>query len=226
MLVNLAYLLRRQQLWGVRFGRLSTWMNVHVATGVVAVLLVMLHAAMSPRSTPGGYAFWGLVVLLLTGAVGRWFYAWLPRTANGRERELDALRGELEQLKRTRGSGAFAMAAGEETMALIERRQWRGTWTGRVVALVGLQWDLWRTLRRIRALGGEHGADDLDVLAACARARSAHGTAIAVAHLEDLRALLGTWRWLHRWLALLMVLLVVVHVVVAAMHGAFSGGGL
>ncbi|MGK0153934.1 MAG: thioredoxin reductase/Pyruvate/2-oxoacid:ferredoxin oxidoreductase delta subunit [Neolewinella sp.] len=225
ILVNLTYLLRRQQLWGVRFGKLATWMNVHVASGVLAVLLVMLHAALSPRGTPGGYAFWGLIALLMTGVIGRWFYAWLPRAANGRERKLDELRQELAQMRRQRAQGEFAMAARSESMALIERRQWHSTWSGRALALCGLQWDLWRTRKRIRALAVHHGADVAELARELHAVRMAHGTAIAVAHLEDLRALLGTWRWLHRWLALLMVMLVVVHVVVAALHGAFADGG-
>lgn len=225
VLVNLSYLLRRQQLWGVRFGKLATWMNVHVATGVIAVLLVMLHAALSPRATPGGYAFWGLLALLATGVIGRWFYAWLPRSANGRERKLDELRQELAQMRRQPAQGDFALAARSETLALIERRQWHSTWCGRALALFGLQWDLWRTRKRIRALAVSHDADVAELARELHGARVAHGTAIAVAHLEDLRALLGTWRWLHRWLALLMVMLIIVHVVVAALHGAFAGGG-
>ena len=225
MLANLAYLLRRQQLWNVRFGRLSTWLNVHVATGVVAVMLVMLHGAMAPRATPGGYAFWGLVVLLGTGAIGRWFYAWLPRSANGRERRLDELRRDLRANQRRRVREPFAVAAQSETLALIDRRQWHGTWLGRALALVGLQWDLWRTRRRIRALARQHGADGAALASELHQARQAHATAIAVAHLEDLRALLGTWRWLHRWLALLTVLLVLVHVGIAIARGVFRGGG-
>lgn len=225
VLANLAYLLRRQQLFGVRFGQLATWMNMHVVTGVLAVLLAMLHAAMSPRGTPGGYAFWGLVVLLVTGAVGRWFYAWLPRAANGRERRLDEMRAELNTMRRQEVGSEFALAARSETLALIERRQWQGTWTGRVLALIGLQWDLWRTRKRIRGLAQVHGADIAELARELHSARVAHGTAIAVAHLEDLRAILGAWRWLHRWLALLVVLLIFVHVIVAAMHGAFGGGG-
>ena len=128
-------------------------------------------------------------------------------------------------MRQQRAQGAFALAARSQILELIERRQWHGTWLGRTLALFGLQWDLWRTRKRIRALAVTHGADVAELARELHAARVAHGTAIAVAHLEDLRALLGTWRWLHRWLALLMVLLVVVHVVVAAMHGAFVGGG-
>lgn len=224
VLANLAYLARRQQWFGLRFGQLSTWMTTHVATGTGAVLLAMLHAAMAPRQTIGGFAFWALVVLLVTGAVGRWFYAWLPRSANGRELELDKLRSEL-MAARGRPGDAFARTAHDEVLALLERRQWRSTWFGRVLALVGLQWDLWRTERRLRRRGAEAGASREAIAAALVQAREVHAAAVAMAHLEDLRALLGTWRWLHRWLALLMVLLVLVHVAVAVMHGAFAGGG-
>lgn len=224
VLANLAYLVRRQQWFGVRFGQLSTWMTLHVATGTAAVLLAMLHATMAPRPTIGGYAFWALVVLLVTGACGRWFYAWLPRSANGRELELEALRRELAA-ERSQRRDPFTTAAHAEVLGLLERRQWRSTWLGRVLALVGLQWDLWWTTRRLRRRGRAEGASAEVVGAVLLRARQAHGAAVAVAHLEDLRALLGTWRWLHRWLALLMVLLVVVHVVVATLHGAFADGG-
>ena len=57
-------------------------------------------------------------------------------------------------------------------------------------------------------------------------ARTAHGAAVALAHFEDLRALMGTWRWLHRWLALFMVLILLVHVVSATLRGVFANGGL
>jgi thioredoxin reductase len=224
VLANLAYLARRQQWFGLRFGQLSTWMTTHVATGTGAVLLAMLHAAMAPKQTIGGFAFWALVVLLVTGAVGRWFYAWLPRSANGRELELDKLRGEL-LAARARPGDPFARTAHDEVLALLERRQWRSTWIGRVLALVGLQWDLWRTERRLRRRGADAGASPEAIAAALVQAREVHAAAVAMAHLEDLRALLGTWRWLHRWLALLMVLLTLVHVAVAVMHGAFAGGG-
>ncbi|MBL8756253.1 MAG: NAD(P)-binding domain-containing protein [Planctomycetes bacterium] len=222
VLVNLLYLARRRQWWGLRVGSLGAWMDVHVVAGIAAFVGAALHAALAPRATVGGQAFWALAILLATGAVGRWFYSWLPRAANGRELELDAMRAELQALV---GNDPFAERARAEVLALIARRQWRSTWIGRVVAMVGLQWDLWATLRRLRRVGREQGTPHREVEAALDRTRQAHALAVAAAHLEDLRVVLGTWRWLHRWLALAMVLLVLAHVVVATLHGAFAGGG-
>jgi dihydropyrimidine dehydrogenase (NAD+) subunit PreT len=223
IVANLLYLVRRQQWFGLRFGQLTTWMHAHVATGVLALLAAMLHAAMAPKTTVGGFAFWALALLLVTGAIGRWFYAWLPRRANGRELELAALRSKLAATHAD--DDAFTAAARAEALALLERRQWRSSWFGKVAGLVGLSWDLARTERRLRRAAVANGAAPGDVRVAIAAAREAHAAALAVAHLEDLRALLGSWRWLHRWVALLMVLLLVVHVVVAVLHGAFAGGG-
>lgn len=226
VLANLAYLLRRNQWLGVRFGSLSLWMTTHVGTGLLAVLLAMLHAAMAPRQTTGGYAFWALLVLLLTGAIGRWFYAWLPRSTNGRELQLEALRQQLASAGALAGDDAFARSARDTVAALLERRQWRATWPGRVLALAGLQWDLWCTLRRLRAQGRAAGVPTLALAEVVERTRTAHGAAVALAHFEDLRALMGTWRWLHRWMALFMVLILGVHVVVAMLRGVFTTGGL
>ncbi|MBL8747803.1 MAG: NAD(P)-binding domain-containing protein [Planctomycetes bacterium] len=225
IVANLAYLLRRNQWFGVRFGQLSTWMTAHVATGVLAVALAMLHGAMGPRQTSGGYAFWALVVLLVTGAIGRWFYAWLPRSANGRELELAALRERAEATAAAAG-GAFGEECRREVRSLLDRRQWGSTWSGRMVALLGLQWDLWLVLRRLRRSAVAAGLAPEVVAGVLADAKAAHRSALTVAHLEDLRALLGTWRWVHRWLALFMVLILGVHVVVAILRGVLFTGGI
>jgi hypothetical protein len=124
------------------------------------------------------------------------------------------------------GDEAFAQDTMEEVRALLERRQWRSTWLGRAAALIGLQWDLWLTLRRVRRKATAAGIAPDTIGPLLAEARQAHRAAVALAHLEDLRALLSTWRWLHRWVALFMVLILLVHVVVAVLRGVLTNGGL
>jgi thioredoxin reductase/Pyruvate/2-oxoacid:ferredoxin oxidoreductase delta subunit len=224
---NLLYLLRRAGRLGFTFGSLQAWMSTHVATGVLALLCVLLHAAMSPRNTPGGHAFWALVVLLVTGAIGRWFYAQVPRAANGRELELaevkerlDALAAEWDGDRR-----AFRMWVRTSVDALVEARQWRSTFFGRLLALFGMHGALRRLLQQIAARGHAEGIASDDLEDTLLLARRAYSIAIDAAHFEDLRSLLATWRWLHRWTAALMVLLVIVHVVHALAYGSFLSGG-
>lgn len=225
---NLLYLLRRFQKLGFTFGSLKLWMTSHVATGILAMLCALLHAAMAPRATVGGDAFWSLVLLLVTGAVGRYFYAYVPRATNGRELELGEAKASLlaTAAEWDQGQQQFRAHVRQEVMALVERRQWHGTWIGRVLALAGVQQDLRRTLRRLEAEGREQGVAAEDIASTMALARRAHRAALTTAHFEDLRSLLGSWRFLHRWFAVLMLLLVVVHIVHALAYGSFFSGGV
>jgi len=228
--LNLLYLLRRSP--RVRFnpGSLKLWMTSHVATGVLALLTTLLHGGMAPGDTPGGHAFWALALLALTGAIGRYFYAYVPHAANGRELELAEVRARLRRLTErpggNEGPGVFARRARDAVLALIEERQWRGTFFGRVLALFGVQRDLTQAFKELRREGRKQGVGEDRIQEALGLARTAHRTALMAAHFEDLRAVLATWRYLHRWIALLMVVLVVVHIVHALVYGStfFSGG--
>ena len=211
---NLLYLARRASVRWMRFGSLQTWMSSHMITGILALLAALLHAAMSPRDTVGGHALWALALLLVTGAVGRYFYAWIPRAANGRELALEELKLRLDQYvenwdARQRG---FLERVRAELSAMVERRQWKSSFAGRVAAMLTGQRELRATLARMRAEGGASGLERERVEETIHLAREAYVTALKAAHLEDLRAVLNTWRYLHRWVAALMVLLLVLHI--------------
>ena len=227
--VNLAYLLRRAPGLSSRifkWGSLKVWMTSHVATGILAFLCATLHAAMNPRDTVGGRAYLALFVLLVTGAIGRYLYAWVPRAANGRELELEEVKLHLARMSEALAGErrSFQESARDEVLELIERRQWQGSFLGRLTALVGLRLDLGRSLKRIEHHGRQQGIGQEQVAETLAIARRAHRTALMAAHYEDLRAVLGSWRWLHRWVALLMVILLALHVAYALTYGSFLEG--
>jgi len=222
--LNLCYLLRRSGRLGFTFGSLRLWMNAHVTTGVLAFLLCAVHAALAPRDTVGGHALVCMAVLLGTGAIGRYLYAWVPRAANGRELELDAVRAELWNERDLHGD-TFAEEARAEVIALVEHRQWRGHLLGRLLALAGVRRDLRRALRRVEGQGFADGVARERIDAALALARRAHRLALEAAHFEDLRGLLSGWRWVHRWVTALMLALVLLHVAHALMYGGLLTGG-
>jgi len=206
VVVNLLYLVRRSPRFRFHLGSLQTWMTSHIATGILALLCALLHGAMAPRETPGGHALWALAVLLVTGGIGRYFYAYIPRAANGRELELAEVKERLRSL-------AVDRAQFERIQELIDARQWRSSFFGRLIALFGVHRD-W--LRHSRHMAETFDGDE-EMLRL---ARQAYRAALVTAHYEDLRAVLGTWRFVHRWIAILMVLLLVVHIA----HALFYGG--
>ena len=224
IVVNLAYLVRRASGSFLRLGSLKAWMTSHVVTGILALLFALLHAAMAPGDTPGGHAFWALVVLMVTGAIGRWFYAWVPRAANGRELELAEVKTRLGRLEGEwdRGQQGFRERARERIVELVEKRQWRTSFAGRLWALVGVPLGLQSTLRALDVEGRAEGVPEEQLGEIRQLARRAHRTALMASHYEDLRALLATWRWLHRWVAALMLLLVIIHVVTSLTYGTLD----
>ncbi len=219
---NLAYLARRTERFHLRLGSLRLWMTSHVATGVLALLCAVLHAALAPRDTPGGHALWALLALVVSGAIGRYFYAWLPRAANGRELRLDEVKAELESSSEDWSTAAVdlrrsARRAVEES---VERHRWRAGFAGRAFGLLTAQRSLRRTISGLRHEGTQHGVAPPEIARTIDLTRRAHHLAVTAAHFEDVRALLSTWRWLHRWVAVLMLLLLAVHVFYALAYGA------
>lgn len=228
--LNLLYLARRspRATW-LAWGSLRAWMTSHVATGIVALLLALLHAGMTAGDSIGGHAFLAMLVLFASGAIGRYLYAYVPRATNGRELELEEVRVRLARLgdAGTGSQRAFAEKARATITDLVARRQWRSSLPGRVSALVLGQRELTRVLSDLRAEGRDSGLAPEQLDETLVLAREAHRTAMVVAHFEDVRALVAGWRYVHRWVALALVLLLVIHIVVALSYGtARTAGGL
>ncbi|MEM6568053.1 MAG: NAD(P)-binding domain-containing protein [Planctomycetota bacterium] len=219
VVVNLLYLVRRspsfvQRFSGYPLGSLQLWMTSHVATGVLAFLLALLHAAMSPRDTVGSHALWALLALLGTGAIGRYMYAWVPRATNGRELEIDEVKAKLATLSSDWDSQhhAFGAEARQRISEIAEQRQWKTSFFGRVGAMIVGNRELKRSLNELRASGYEQGLSQDQVEGVVGLTRRAYTTATHAAHLEDVRAILGSWRYAHRWMAALMVALMLFHI--------------
>jgi thioredoxin reductase len=224
ILVNLAYLLRRGEYLAVRFFSLQRWMTSHVVTGVLALLFALVHAGMAPRATVGGHALAALAVLVVTGAIGRYFYAFVPRAANGRELELEEVQARLAQLSGEwdKENRAFGERVRQRVQSLVLAGHWRGSLGQRLRALFTSQRDLRRALAELATTGREEGIAQVQLHETLQLARKAHRAALAAAHFEDLRALMGSWRYLHRWVALYMVLIVVLHIVAALRYASLG----
>ncbi len=212
---NLLYLVRRSR-FGTRLpGSLRRWMTSHLVTGILAFLFVALHAGFAHRSTSGGRAFVALAIVVGTGTMGRYLYAFVPRAANGRVMETDEVRTQLAALSGEwdrAGRGEFAQHVRHEIETLVDSRAWGASLGVRIAAVFRESRHLDRTLATLRRRGLAEGvaADRMDELFALGRL--AHRTALRAAHYEDLRGLLASWRYMHRWLALAMVLLATLHI--------------
>lgn len=204
VVMNLSYLIRRR-FGGARLGSMRVWLDIHVFTGLVAASLVSFHSAFQLRTPIATASTASLVLVVVTGLVGRFLYALVP--TSGRER----LRSALDALPELRDKLAAAIAAypGPEIPAnaslarsVFAIPKWRRTSRLRRRAIAELV-----PTKRERSAALHAKLVELD-LAASAEAR-ASGTS----------ALLRSWRGLHRFFALVMLVAVFLHAGVAWYYG-------
>lgn len=228
MLLNAAYLLRRGKRLGLRFGALKTWMTVHVASGLGALLLVVLHSAFAPGDTVGGYSMWGIVILVASGTIGRYLYSFVPHAANGRELDLEETKSRLTSMTADwhRTHRELGERLQRDVLALVDETHWGRSWGRKLVSLVRGPARLRALLDKLREEGKASDIPHEQIQELSILATRAHETATAIAHFEDLRGILATWRWVHRWVALLVGTLVVVHVWTALRFSTILDGGL
>src|SRR5512147_1344514 len=105
----------RKRARGKAIGRMSTWLQIHIFTGLVGVLMLMT------------------IIIVISGIVGRYIYTAVPRTVDGAEvalrdleQQIAAADAKLQELGAPRLAFAATPAAG--SVALIFGRtldRWR-----------------------------------------------------------------------------------------------------
>ena len=120
----------------------TMWFDFHLMAGTVGPMFVALHSALKLSSWVS-LAFWSMVIVTVSGFIGRYLYTQVPELSSGRE---------LEQLDHER---AFAQHRARHPVAMseIDRELWdHGQRAGRVAASYGLVaslvWLLIEDLRR------------------------------------------------------------------------------
>jgi hypothetical protein len=103
------YPLRKKWGWLGRQGNSRHWLDFHIVLGTAAPVIIAFHSSFKFGNI-AGMAFWSMLAVTLSGFVGRYLYAQIPRSLNAaelsikemRDRE-EALRKELAEQKATFG---------------------------------------------------------------------------------------------------------------------------
>ncbi len=101
MLMPFFYMMRKR-IPGLRsLGSLKTWLEVHLFCGIFGPVLVTFHTSFKFNGIVSA-AYWSMVIVVLSGFVGRYLYVRIPRSIRGTElpraeldERADAMRDEL-----------------------------------------------------------------------------------------------------------------------------------
>ncbi len=93
------YALRKRIGWLARRGKARHWLDFHVIAGLTAPVIIAFHASFKFQGI-AGMAFWIMFAVAVSGVVGRYIYAQIPRSLNSAELSLKELEGMEADLGR------------------------------------------------------------------------------------------------------------------------------
>jgi hypothetical protein len=110
------YPLRKKWGWLGRMGNSRHWLDFHIVLGTAAPVIIAFHASFKFGNI-AGMAFYSMMMVTLSGFVGRYLYAHIPRGLSAAELSMkeiqekeEALRKELAEQKATFGFSVDALA--------------------------------------------------------------------------------------------------------------------
>lgn len=227
MLVLFSYPLRKHFRFAQNWGRVKWWFLVHMLLGVGGPLLILLHSTFRIGSLNAGVALFSMIIVALSGVIGRFIYARVHRGLRGEQtgfKELQA-RAKLDQ-DEVRSRLAFAPQVEADLKAFeqteLQARSGWFTYLRQVFWLPVKQWiiyrrcvhDLQRPIRKL-ARHGQWSAEDLLRREAMSRKliRRYLTAVVRVAQYTAYERLFSLWHVAHIPFVYLLIISAIVHVI-------------
>lgn len=232
MLSLLLYPLRKRVAWLERAGSMDGWFKFHMIAGIGGPLLVLFHSTFRTGSLNGAMALYAMLLVALSGVVGRFIYRHIHRGLYGQHLTLADVSAELKANTETMGS-IFALQPDIEPRlrafqdAAFDRQ---GKLGARVWKFVTLRWKSRRLARVIREdaksvlrrqwrkKGGDRRAYVKSYQSARERIDRYLDSVVKASQLSVWERLFSYWHVVHVPFLYLLVFSGVVHVVAVHMY--------
>jgi len=230
------YALRKVIPWLGRIGTARHWMDFHVIAGISAPIVIAFHASFKFQGI-AGVAFWIMLAVALSGVVGRYLYAQIPRSLNAAEMSL----GELHDDERILAEFLLVQSVFTEAQLRKVLRAPSPEHASRVGALAAIVqmifFDLampfkMAKLRRqagssagIGSLGGLLSTGNREVEDIIGIVRQKASLSKRVLFLDQTQRVFHLWHVIHRPFSYAFALLAILHIVVVMGLG-FGGMGM
>jgi len=218
------YPLRKKFRWLEFTGSIAKWLDVHVVIGLLIPILAAQHAAWQFRGLIGlGYL--AMMIVCLSGIVGRYLYMHIPRSRDGLELTMEQVEAQrqngLQQIARATALDPVML----EQFLAVDTRSYQGL--GPVRTLIRMfaddyhRWKATRQLRRIwrRSARGASARDRAALADSLRLARRQMGLGQQIRMLDATQRLFRYWHIAHRPFAITALVAVLLHVVSAIVLG-------
>jgi hypothetical protein len=214
------YIIRKRYRKFFNIGYLKHWLEFHIFLCSVGPILVLYHTSFKFGGIVS-VSFWSMVLVVLSGVIGRFIYVQIPRTIQGQElsmSELNSIKEKLELRIRTVLSEDVSTLAEFEKISSADRYK-----TFQLSTAVGFiirdYFDIRRVMRlikqRIKLLGLSKNERQELITAA----KSEIVIARRIALLRTFQKLFHYWHIFHLPFAITMFVIMVIHVIVTIIFG-------
>jgi len=93
------YPLRKKWGWLGRQGNSRHWLDFHIVLGTTAPVIIAFHSSFKFGNI-AGMAFWSMLMVTLSGFVGRYLYSQIPRSLNAAELSMREIQEKEAALKK------------------------------------------------------------------------------------------------------------------------------
>ena len=220
------YALRKVIPWLGRLGTARHWMDFHVIAGVTAPILIAFHASFKFQGI-AGVAFWIMLAVAISGVVGRYLYAQIPRSLNAAELSLAELQANEREFadallrQSVFSAEQLARALHRPTREQIRRIGAVQAVGAMMLADVGLRFQV-AALRRahmdfgakLRSSGGLLSSGNAEVEQVVRLVRQKAALSRRVLFLDKTQKVFHLWHVIHRPFSYTFAILAIIHIVV------------
>jgi hypothetical protein len=225
------YPLRKKWGWLARQGNSRHWLDFHVVLGTAAPLIIAFHASFKFGNI-AGMAFFSMLCVTLSGFVGRYLYAQIPRRVNAAELSMKELQ-EMEEAMRSRlAEQKLAFGSRLEALYDLPSRQE----VDRMPMILALARMIWIDIKRpfqlsllrlqatgfgswIVSLGGIRRTQDVKLEHAVDVARKQAALSKRILFLSRTQQVFNLWHVVHRPFSYAFAILAIIHIGIALAMG-------
>lgn len=227
------YPLRKRWLWLARQGKTKHWLDLHMMLGLSAPAAISFHSAFKIHGF-AGMAYWTMVGLVLSGIIGRYFYAQMPRTLDAATmsfRESQELQSQLIAelgAQKVFDAGEIAGLFHLPDVQTVQKMSTMRALLEMVVLDLARPARVWALRRRkegmwgkVLTLGGILPTRHHDLEAAIQLVCSQASLAKKILFLSTAERVFYLWHVVHRPFSLSFAIFVIIHVAVVMLLGFF-----
>ena len=232
-LVIFVYPLRKRWAWLRLQGNSKHWLDYHVILGIFAPFVIAFHSSFKFAGF-AGMAFWIMVAVSVSGVIGRYLYAQIPRSLNAAE--LTRSDSQALQLKLAAKLAEQRLLPVDDLRSFLrlpspERVQ---KWSAPFAIVYMMSLDLTRPFRiarlrrnaisfpeQVSTLGGFLSTRNRALEKAIANAREEVSLSKRILFLSRSKQIFELWHVVHKPFSYSFAVLAIIHIVVVTMMGFF-----